>query len=476
MKQFFSIARFFFAGFFFFSHFAFSDTVDIVITTSVVAGEIKPLLGVNAGPYQVAEATTDVQVQFRDIGVSMVRTHDFYGPLDMRLMYENDSADPSDPASYNFTDSDTRLKMIADNGHQIYFRLGNSWDYDGTPPSNISNFIEASKNVIRHYTEGLWDGYTYRIPYIEIWNEPDLNKFWTGTDLQFFQFFAQTITELKATFPNIKIGGPGFVVASYILRDTSNYVESFLRYCRNLDIPLDFISWHMYSNDPKDYLEAGQFYRGLLDEYGYTNAESHTSEWNSETGPVRCNPQGMALMTGAWIGLQDGNVDIANFYRGQNNALTAPLGHGLLFADGSYKKVAYAFKAWSRMPKYPVRIKLEESKDTISGIAGMTKDGKSLAVLLTHFSVDGSPDSIDQYQLRINGWTEPIGTLRMERYIVSDLYDLELVENRTVVNTESSPASILLLPKSLPVNTIELILFSKDGLSSVNKWDRFEQE
>ena len=37
-------------------------------------------------------------------------------------------------------------------------------------------------NVIRHYTEGKWNGYRYDIEYWEIWNEPDLGpKMWTGT-------------------------------------------------------------------------------------------------------------------------------------------------------------------------------------------------------------------------------------------------------------------------------------------------------
>ncbi len=94
-----------------------------------LAGEfIKPLLGVNAGPAPVGEAeTVDLSSEYTALGVNYVRTHDFYGPLDLAVMYPDRTADPAVKDSYNFTESDLRWRAIVDCGAQPYFRLGDSY-------------------------------------------------------------------------------------------------------------------------------------------------------------------------------------------------------------------------------------------------------------------------------------------------------------------------------------------------------------
>ncbi len=53
-----------------------------------------------------------------------------------------------------------------------------------------------------------------------------------------------------------------------------------LAYLQSHGVPLDFFSWHLYSNKPEDYRDAARFYRQQLDAHGYTEAESHITEWN----------------------------------------------------------------------------------------------------------------------------------------------------------------------------------------------------
>lgn len=106
----------------------------------------------------------------------MVRTHDFYGPVDMVGMYPNQSANPNLLSSFNFSNSDIRLSYIHDNGQEIFLRLGNSWD-NSRSPTNTPNWIAAATNVIAHYTQGKWNGCYYPIRYVEIWNEPENAQF-----------------------------------------------------------------------------------------------------------------------------------------------------------------------------------------------------------------------------------------------------------------------------------------------------------
>jgi len=41
------------------------------------------------------------------------------------------------------------------------------------------------------------------------------------------------------------------------------------------------LSFHVYSNNPSDYVTAAEYYRGLLDTYNYRSAELHITEWNT---------------------------------------------------------------------------------------------------------------------------------------------------------------------------------------------------
>lgn len=57
----------------------------------------------------------------------MIRTPDFFGPLDMATMYPDQNADPLDPASYEFAASDRVFAAILRGGFEPYLRLGDTW-------------------------------------------------------------------------------------------------------------------------------------------------------------------------------------------------------------------------------------------------------------------------------------------------------------------------------------------------------------
>jgi hypothetical protein len=439
-------------------------TIDLGIDATTATGLVRPLLGVNAGPLPSGElGNPAVSAQYTDIGVNAVRTHDFTGPVDMYVMYPDTSADPSLESSYDFTESDTVMAAIHGNGHKIYFRLGNSYDRGTTPPANIPNWIEAAKNVIRHYTQGKWGGFYYPIHYVEIWNEPQNTHFWTGTGTEFLQFFEEVAKALKAEFPELKIGGPGFLPTGYAI---GTFPPTFLTYCRNQSVPLDFLSWHIYNNDPAVYRGAGLFYRELLDSYGYTTASSHITEWNTEPGPERYNAQGAAQMTAAWVALQDARVDVSTFYRGTDTSMDAPDFYGLFYADGSYKKMAYAFKAWSRMVDHPLRITGVGGTTGTAVMAALSSNRRSLAILLSHYTVDGFPDTVDAFRLHVTGFAGAGDRMFMERHVVSATRDLSLVERGAV-----DAASPIL--RAFPINTVHLIRLSESPLSAKESWDLY---
>lgn len=439
-----------------------SQTVHFVVDAGMPTGFVRPLLGVNAGPHATGEpGNPHLLDEYTDVGVTMVRTHDYYGPLDMRLMYPDNEADPDDPSSYDFSLSDEYIEMIHDNGHAIYFRLGNSYDHGGEPPSNLPHFIEASKNVIRHYTEGLWDGYELPIEYIEVWNEPENSHFWTGSRIQFLQFFSALVKSLKAEFPDIKIGGPGFLPTGFYIQE---FPPVFLAHCRDNDVPLDFVSWHLYSNNPQDFFEAGAYYRSVLDEYGFEEAESHISEWNTNNDSLRFDAKSAAQMTGAWIALQNQPVDVSTFYRGTDTSLGLPTFFGMFYADGSYKKIAYAFRAWSWMADHRNRVYAKSNDETVMIIAAQPDDD-SIALLLTRYDDEsGEASEPKTYEISISGagFDDP---LLLQRYALNDDLDMERIQTLRFSNASELGVREFLIPR----DQVEYITI-QPAPSAVDDW------
>ena len=79
--------------------------------------------------------------------------------------------------------------------------------------------------------------------YFEVWNEPDLPvAFFNGTRDEYFRLYAETARAIKDVDGQIPVGGPS--------TSNSKWIESFLRFCRENGVPVDFVSTHQYAGDP----------------------------------------------------------------------------------------------------------------------------------------------------------------------------------------------------------------------------------
>lgn len=355
-------------------------------------GTIRPLLGVNAGP--VAETRQgeffDATAWYRRIGVAGVRTHDFYGYLDMSTLYPDQNADPSSPSSYNFEASDRMFLAILAGGFEPYLRLGDSWNSGAQFPSpkaraptNRANWTRAAVEVVRHYRALAGS----RLRYVEIWNEPDHRQFWDASPHEFHVLFDETARALKTEFPELRIGGPGFTAAAVLLPKGRFVVESFLDYLQKRQTPLDFLSWHLYSNDPNVFADAARFYRKELNDRGFRKVESHLTEYNTDerrrppgiSAPeLRLGGMGASVMSAAWIALQNENVEAAFFYRGTDLSVDQPGFYGMFRANGVPKRTALGFSFWSRLAGCSRRLTvtvLETDQPPLWMLAGKTPSG-----------------------------------------------------------------------------------------------------
>jgi xylan 1,4-beta-xylosidase len=78
--------------------------------------------------------------------------------------------------------------------------------------------------------------------YFEVWNEPNLD-FWAGNPKQptYFELYDHTVLALKKVSPRLKVGGPATAQAAW--------VPDFLQHCHDKNIPVDFVTSHVYAND-----------------------------------------------------------------------------------------------------------------------------------------------------------------------------------------------------------------------------------
>lgn len=78
--------------------------------------------------------------------------------------------------------------------------------------------------------------------YFEVWNEPNID-FWAGhpKETTYFHLYDVTARALKAVSPRLRVGGPATAQAAW--------VDGFIRHCAENNVPVDFVSTHVYGND-----------------------------------------------------------------------------------------------------------------------------------------------------------------------------------------------------------------------------------
>ena len=70
----------------------------------------------------------------------------------------------------------------------------------------------------------------------EVWNEPNLKTFWTGTQREYFKLYRHTAEAIKNVSSSFKVGGPATA--------RSEWIEEFVNFCERNDVPADFVSTH----------------------------------------------------------------------------------------------------------------------------------------------------------------------------------------------------------------------------------------
>jgi xylan 1,4-beta-xylosidase len=81
--------------------------------------------------------------------------------------------------------------------------------------------------------------------YFEVWNEPNID-FWSGEPKfeTYMKLYDCTARAIKRVDRRLRVGGPATAQAAW--------VDRFIRHCVDHNLPVDFVSTHVYANDTAD--------------------------------------------------------------------------------------------------------------------------------------------------------------------------------------------------------------------------------
>jgi DUF1680 family protein len=384
----------------------------ITVDFSATCGTLRPLHGINKGPLG-PNGLVDLTLAQKRLRIPSTRLHDCHHPnptvVDMHAVFPNPDADPTVPENYDFRETDEYIAAVRASGAEVIYRLGQSIEHQTVkrhvhPPRDPARWAAACAGIVRHYNQGWANGFHYGIRYWEIWNEPENRPvMWTGTDAQFLELYQATSRLLRSQFPDIKIGGPGFgYCGAFDGKELkpSEFCAALLDLCRRETLPLDFFSWHCYTNNPAELAARAVAVRRMLDAAGFTKTESHLNEWNYLPGNSwdvlsrnaepetrqRASDQmagadGGAFLAASLVELQDAPVDVCNFYHGETG------GFGLFTEVGMPTKNYYAMLAFSRLLDTPKRVRATGAvPGKLAVAAGISDEKTSAAVLVANLT------------------------------------------------------------------------------------------
>ncbi|MDP9338077.1 MAG: glycosyl hydrolase family 39 [Acidobacteriota bacterium] len=109
------------------------------------------------------------------------------------------------------------------------------------PPKDWNKWEQLIEKFTRHLVEryGIEEVAQW---YFEVWNEPNID-FWVGNpkDTTYFELYDHAAAAVKRVNARLRVGGPSTAQAAW--------ADKFLAHCKEKNVPVDFVSTHVYGND-----------------------------------------------------------------------------------------------------------------------------------------------------------------------------------------------------------------------------------
>jgi xylan 1,4-beta-xylosidase len=192
----------------------------------------------------------------KECGFNYIRMHGLLTD-DMAVYSEDKNGKPQ----YNYMYIDVLFDFLQSIGMKPFVELGFMpsalasgnktifwWRGNVTPPKDYEKWSALIRDLTLHFTER-YGAEEVKTWYFEVWNEPNLDGFWAGSQEEYFKLYSYSAKAIKSVNPAYRVGGPGTAGAAW--------ESEMIDYCAKNKLPLDFISTHTYGVK-----------QGYLDEFG----------------------------------------------------------------------------------------------------------------------------------------------------------------------------------------------------------------
>lgn len=187
----------------------------------------------------------------RELGIEMVRAHHIFD--DDLGVYREEAGKPV----YDFSRVDALLDTLLSIGVRPVIELSfmpsalasdpqaTVFQYRAivSPPRDYGRWGELCGALAEHLI-ARFGAAEVRHWAFEVWNEPNLEVFWTGTQEDYFRLYDEAARAVKAVDPELAVGGPATAAGEWL--------EAFAAHVVQERAPVDFVSSHTYGNVPID--------------------------------------------------------------------------------------------------------------------------------------------------------------------------------------------------------------------------------
>ncbi len=210
---------------------------------------------------------------------------------------------------YNFTYIDKIFDSFLERGLKPFVELGFMpsklasgeqtvfyWKGNVTPPKDYEKWKDLIQAVVNHSISRYGIDEVLKWPF-EVWNEPNLDVFWKDADQnEYFKLYKVTALAIKEINEGLQVGGPA------ICGGADYWIEDFLEFCKKEDVPVDFVSRHLYSSkqaklkthelvyqdltEPVDMLKELNSVREMINNSPFPNLPFHITEYNTSYTPL----------------------------------------------------------------------------------------------------------------------------------------------------------------------------------------------
>ncbi len=282
-----------------------------------------------------------------------------------------------------------------------------------TPPCDLDGWAELIKRFATRLVDRYGIGEVSNW-HFEVWNEPNLDAFWTGTQDDYFDLYRCTAETLKKVDPSLRVGGPATA--------SNAWIEEFVSFCDREGLPLDFISTHQYPTDafgaPGDDTEAqlAKSSRGILERNArdvVRQAKGRPvfyTEWSTSSNPffhLHDEPYAAAFIARTCLNVAT-VVDGFSYWTfsdifEENFFSSVPFhgGFGLLTIHGIPKPAYRAFELMNRLGDE--RLLVDGFHDTVDCFVVRGRD--RVDVFMTNHALPGHVIADEEVRVSLHGAT-----------------------------------------------------------------------